>query len=495
MKICLRDLLRLNTARSVKGIALTAVALAAAVTAHPTQAQAQTSGGSIGDLDGYADEASFVDEVEYASDQYSVGDLTAEQAAGESYSPISYSDLYVDGGVSPAVMHSQGHAMSGACGCTATSTGSCGKANCRTRSIGGMLGKGNRKDLWMTAEMLLWFPQARRAPALITEAPTGFNPTIGPSFPNTETVFGGEGGVGGDLAPGFRIDAGRYLSKNFGLGGRFWFLGEDSETYSASGDGSQFNVGRPFFDTSSGQNDALLVIAENNVGDTLFTGRVNAETKLDMIAAEGYGRLMFAEGDEYRTDLIGGYTYYGIDDMLSIESSATEVTPATGTNISFRDLFETTNDFHGGQIGFETVLTRGKWMFSSLTKVHLGNMAQTLNIQGTATETLATNPPTVTSLEGGLLALDSQGTYERDVFSFVPEANVKVGYRFRDHVLFTVGYSFIYWSNVATAGEHINPVFDGTTRVTAGPFGQPPLVWQDTSLIVQGIDLGLVIDF
>ncbi|MEM9645425.1 MAG: BBP7 family outer membrane beta-barrel protein, partial [Planctomycetota bacterium] len=181
------------------------------------------------------------------------------------------------------------------------------------------------------------------------------------------------------------------------------------------------------------------------------------------------------------------------DDSLTISSSTVEVTPATGTQIQFSDSILTENDFHGGQLGFETVLSHNKWMFSTLTKVHLGNMSQSVSISGTATETLAGNPPT--SFDGGLLALDSAGQFERDSFAFIPEANVKLGYRFRDCVMFTLGYSFMYFSDVALSGDNISTAFDSTTRVTAGPFGQTPVQFSERGMYVQGLDLGLVIDF
>lgn len=486
MKTILRGSRSLLKASS-RGKRLATAMLLSVVASSAMTAQAQDS---IGDLSGYTDEDFYAAEAAYESEQYSAGDLNTKSSPTEvDYAPISYSDMATVPTPMPI-----GSAYDG--GCSPTSTVSCSAPACKPkrRKIGS-LATCQASDMWTTAEFLMWFPQARTSAPLITTAPPGLAPIIGPAYPDTQVVFGGEDGLGGDLTPGFRIDAGKYLSKNFGIGGRFWFLGEDEASYSAQSDGTAFNLGRPIYDTNASQNDAILVGATDVGGNTLFAGSITAESKLEMIAGEAYGRLMFACGDEYRTDLIGGYTYFGIDDSLFIESTSVEVTPPTGDSFTFSDTFTANNDFHGGQIGFETTLSRGRWMFSTLTKVHLGNMNQQLSLQGTATETVAGTPPTVTVTDGGLLALDSQGEYERDVFAFVPEANVKLGYRFRDHVLFTAGYSFLYWSNVATAGEYVNPVFDATTRATGGPFGQPPLVWKDSSLIVQGIDLGVVIDF
>lgn len=467
MKINLRDNL------SLKSLTLTAALLSA-----PAAVQAQSS---VGDLEGYSDDVAAVYETSPESDP-------TESA----YAPISYSDMHAAPAPTPATMHIGSGYESASCGCTATT--SCSSSSCSKKRVGGLAKKlrsrrNNGVTPWASVEALLWFPQARNAPDLITIAPNTLAPTLG--LPNTQTVFGGEDGLGGELQPGFRVDAGRYLSENFGIGGRFWFLGDEEVNYAASGDGSAESLGRPFYNTNIGDQDSILVYGDTGTGD-LFNGSISAESTLSLIGAEAYGRLNFASGDEYETDIIGGYSHFGIDDTLSMTSTTVQTNPATGQTFIFNDLFEAENTFNGGQIGFETVLKRGKWMFSSLTKVHLGNMNSSLRISGSSTSGV---PPALTTNAGGALALDSIGDYERDVFTFAPEANVKLGYRFRDHVLFTVGYSFIYWDSVALAGDNINPVFDGTTLGTAGPFGQPTFGLADSSFYVQGIDLGLTIDF
>lgn len=458
---------------------LKSLTLTAALLSAPVAAQAQSS---VGDLEGYSNDVAAV----YETSPY-------DNETTPAYAPISYSDMHAAPVPTPSsTVHIGSGYESSSCGCTATT--SCDSGACKTKRAGG-LAKGLRSRRgsgvkpWASVEALLWFPQARNAPDLITVAPNTLAPTLG--LPNTQTVFGGEDGLGGELQPGLRVDAGRYLSENFGIGGRFWFLGDEEVNYAASGDGSAESLGRPFFDTNAGAQDSILVYADTG-GGNVFAGSIAAESTLSLIGAEAYGRLNFASGDEYATDIIGGYSHFGIDDTLSMTSTSVETTPASGQTFIFNDLFEAENSFNGGQIGFETVLKRGKWMFSSLTKVHLGNMNSSLRVSGSSTSGV---PPALTTNAGGALALDSIGNYERDVFTFAPEANVKLGYRFRDHVLFTVGYSFIYWDSVALAGDNINPVFDATTLGTAGPFGQPTFGLADSSFYVQGIDLGLTIDF
>jgi len=369
--------------------------------------------------------------------------------------------------------------------CNGGCGGSCG-GGCSTRSQMTKMMSGKCPDMWIQAETLLWFPQARSAPPLAVVAPAGELPFL--TTPGITTI--GEE-FGNNLSPGFRGDIGRYFGNgNFGIGGRFWILAEDDDNYNLSDDGTNFSIGVPFLDTSGfGENAAIIALQDGNVPG--FLGSVSGESSLDMIAAEVYGRLNLGRGKEFHTDLIGGYSYFGIDDHLNLNASLTQL-PGNGGTTTFRDTFDTTNEFHGGQIGAETILRRGRWVARSLTKVHLGNMSQTVDISGNAT-TQASNISPVVNFGDGLFAGGTNGTFDQDVFTFAPEMNLKLGYRFRDRVTFTVGYSFLYWNNVALSGEQIdrNLEFD----LNGVQDRQTDFAIQDKGFFVQGIDLGTTIEF
>ena len=117
-------------------------------------------------------------------------------------------------------------------------------------------------------------------------------------------------------------------------------------------------------------------------------------------------------------------------------------------------------------------------------------MEQTQTALGSRTDTLNGN-----AAAGMLVGLGESGTFENDEFSFIPEWNLKLGYRFRNHVDFTVGYTFMYFDNVALVGDYIN------TNIDQGQF-QAPFVdnnrlfaFQDTGMWVQGIDLGVTVTY
>lgn len=366
------------------------------------------------------------------------------------------------------------------CGCEMG--GGCDSAGGSCRSGGGGLAGALGlcgKDGWFRNEVLLWFLQDRQSPALISTA----GPGDLPREPGATTIFGDD--LNGGLSAGYRGDAGIYLSDNFGVGGRFWILGQNEDSETASGNGSDRSIGRPFYNTLFNIEDSLLVAFQNN-----FSGTVTGTSKLDMLAAEAYGRLNLGCTKTCQLDLIGGYSYFSVDDELRISSTSVQ---NTGRIRTYNDLFDTENTMHGGQIGFEAIVTNGRWFARSLTKVHLGDMTQKVRIAGSSTDTTA---PFTSSANSGLLALGNQGTYEQTVFTFVPELNFKLGYRFRQHVEMSVGYSFLMFDSLALAGDQIDRDIDPSALNTNGPFGnRPAFTMNESSLWVQGIDLGLAITF
>ncbi|MGV3484737.1 MAG: BBP7 family outer membrane beta-barrel protein [Planctomycetaceae bacterium] len=366
-------------------------------------------------------------------------------------------------------------------------------SGCDSRSSMAQMMCGKNPQMWLQAETLLWFPQARTAPPLAVISAAGTTPLI--TEPTAQT-FGEE--LGNGLSPGMRADVGRYFADgDFGIGGRFWILADDSDRLSQSSDGTDMSIGRPFFNTLLGVEDSLLVASQLAGPGSDFVGSISGHAALSMIAAEAYARINLGSGRDVHTDLIGGYSYFGIDDELSINSTSISLSVpggGTGAERTFRDSFDTENDFHGGQIGAETIMRRGRWVARSLTKVHLGNMHQQVTIDGSAESTDILNGPR-TTYDRGFLAVNQQGVYERDVFTFAPEVNLKLGYRFREHVTFSVGYSFLYWDHVALAGQQIDRLIDGDNADPANNFDPPGFRFADAGFWVQGIDLGATIEF
>lgn len=474
----------------LRGLTMTAVLLSASA----SYAVAQNTPSYVGDAE---------------SDYYGEGETPAEASAPNEEGEILQASAaaYVGDEVEPSAsdvrsvaMHTSPSAPYQAAGlkklravhspmsgsCDAGCGGAC-DGGCATRGRMSKMMCSDAPEVWLRAETLLWFPQARTTPPLVATAPAGELPFLGNADAN---VVADE--FGNNLSPGFRLDVGRYFGDgNFGIGGRFWMLAEDDDSFRFAGDGTDVSIGRPFFNSGLGVEDAVFIGFEAGGNDD-FQGSVSGEASLEIIAAEAYGRFNLGKGREFHTDLIGGYSYFGIDDDLTIRSNS--IDKEDGGETTFSDFFNTRNEFHGGQIGAETILRRGRWVARSLTKVHLGNMNQQVSIRGQATNKDINTSP-VETFDRGLLAGGNQGVYERDEFTFAPEVNLQLGYRFRDHVTFTVGYSFLYWNNVALAGQQIDRNIDLDTTDLSVIGATPAFQFRDAGFWVQGIDLGTTIEF
>jgi len=346
------------------------------------------------------------------------------------------------------------------------------------------------QDYWMRAELLLWFPEARTTPPMGVSADAGQLPLLGGP---TATPLGES--FGNNLVPGFRGDVGRYFADGlFGIGGRVWVLGSDDDSLQMGGDGSNRSFGVPFFNINPDRvgEDAVFVGFDNGAG-TRFVGDAAISNELNIVAAELYGRALIGNSKRHRFELLGGYSHFNIHDQFSLDLNTVEL--PRGERTILRDRFDARNEFHGGQIGSELSLTRGRWLASALTKVHLGNMNQRLAVEGFSSQELIGGGAPVISDQGLFARGDVRGVKERDTFAFAPEMNLRLGYQFRKHVSLHVGYSFIYWNDVALTTDQIdrNVFIDQGNLGNAGPDRYTTL--KSGGLWVQGIDLGATLTF
>ena len=489
---------------NLKRLALIALILSGGSTAFGDQTDQ-----SVGDLPGYGETAYFHEDATYAENAEKSPTFVGDSHVGDDYVgdlPLEMPSLKVQSAshalptaptaVSPAKINAtltplqalKASKSSANCEPTCESAGG-------SEAAGSLMGRINRKmqqsDYWMSTEALLWFAPNRAMPSLITTS----DPQTLPVLPeggagNVETAFGDQ--VNGEVSGGVRLDFGKQVSEDFSIGGRLWWMANNDDSYSASGNGSEMSIGRPFYNVSLLDNDALLVALEQPAGsnDPNFTGAIAAQSQISLWAAEAYGLITLAEVEGSSLDLIGGYSHFSIDDSLLIQSVSINEDTARIREIT--DSFDIENRFNGGQIGFKFAMNHGRWTASSLTKIHLGNMNQKVNIAGSWVDQVPPLAPTTRA--GGLLAVGNQGEFQRDTFAFAPEVNFKLGYSIRDNVNLTLGYSFIYFDNVALVGDVIDTHVDDDWIALGIPGSRPAFDFDDSSLWVQGLDFGLTIE-
>ncbi len=303
------------------------------------------------------------------------------------------------------------------------------------------LGDGDQNTrLWGSVDYMMLWSRGRYLPPLLTTDPTGRG--VPATFPGA-VVFGGED-IGKGLRSAGRFSLGLWLDQceQVGVGGRFLMSQTDDVSYRRASDGGGLPVlARPFYDDFSGQLNAVMA---SNPPNPLIVGQVADQARNDLMNLDAYLRVLLYEYDNRRLDLLVGYQYSEIRDSLSLWTNNN--TPAT-----FRDQFNASNTFHGAGLGLQGEYRYGGLTVSMLSKLGFGNMHREVRIDGQGTA------PSL----GGILAQPSNigtGLYSDDVFSFVPEVEVKLLYEVSKGLELSLGYSFLYWTDVALAGDQIDTI-------------------------------------
>lgn len=331
---------------------------------------------------------------------------------------------------------------------------SCRNAGLISRSFGGV-------------EYLQWWNKGRYLPALIS------NNVVPPG-----TVLFGNEDVGKGLNSGLRATVGMWLDdcKNNAVVVRAFGSGGDNTQYGAtSGPGAPF-LAVPFFDTFTSTPGALAVDAGAN------SGTITAQAANDILGGDVYFRTLLDQGCDYRFDLLGGVQLARIDDDLVL--STVSDNPFT-TN----DYFNVANEYTAGELGLLGEFTNDCVTLQVMGKCGVGNMRQTVGITGNST--LAGLPT-----DGGIFARPSNiGFYSRDVFAWSPEASVRLSRKIRENISVSVGYTFLYFTNVALAGDQVNSRVNSQALFTGTGTDATTFTFRDTDFWIQTIDIGLAVKY
>jgi hypothetical protein len=354
---------------------------------------------------------------------------------------------------------------------------------------------------WIRDEYLGFFAKGDQLPALVNTSPTGTLPALTPLFGNSTVNTG--------YRSGNWVQGGMWLDccKQWALQGDYFFLGNQSTGYNASSDGDPV-LARPYTDANTGAPGQQLIAFPGTV-----VGSVQAT---DSNSLQGAGASLrhnlccwqgccnpcdtgcggcFQGQNCARLDFITGFRYYNFRDNLNVtenlvSTSTTNGVPV-GTMIGVRDSFQTQNNFYGATLGLIYDRYNGRWVYEAGAQVALGSTQQIVNINGNTTVMF---PGQTTSVaQGGLLALSSNiGHYTHNSFAAIPMFSGRIGYRLSNCFTAFVGYTFIYWGEVARAGSQVNTTINPNLLPPSTGVGpaQPAFSLHESTLWVQGITLG-----
>ena len=335
--------------------------------------------------------------------------------------------------------------------------------------------------LWTRAEILGWDTTGSEYPALVTSAPLGSPLASAGELDEAGTVieFGGtefhdEMRAGGRLTLGLWFDPSQWGGIQ---GSYFGVEGKEVKAHYV-GDGDEI-FARPFFDVPGAQEEAQVSLYPG-----VLTGTIDVEADSDLQGAEALLRRALLTSPSARLDFVGGYRYGRLYDNLRVHDSLLSLDAssgfAPGTVIERRDLFNTTNKFHGGvagliyqrKVGLVSIETTGKFGFGSTRSI--------ITVDGFTSENgVATS--------GGVLTAPSNiVSFDESSAAYMNEFNVTLGYEFTCQLHAAVGYNLIYWTEVARVGDQID------RGVGAG---RPLNDFERTDFWTQGLNLGIHYQF
>jgi hypothetical protein len=378
------------------------------------------------------------------------------------------------------------HLMDGGDGC-----GACGGGHgacCACGGAGGGCDWGPycaNPLVWCKADVLLWWRQGRDFPPLVTTDPTTETSATAGILPDAQILFGA-GRDGTHMQAGGRIDVGFYCDPRqcSGIGDRIWGLGKDAQNFTVASNNVPV-LAVPFIDFATGANEALLVAFPGQ-----RTGSINISGTSSVLGNDVYLRFLLCRDCNHRLDFITGWNYTRVADEIQIRSQFTVIndpTIAAGTIVTSRDQFTARNTFNGGILGLQWQRNCGCWTTTCLGRISIGNVHETMIISGSGTARLDDDVDIIPST---FTAASNRGRFSRDEFTAITEIGFNLGYRFNPCTQINLGYTFIYWNDILTAGSAIDP------RVgTSGGTTRPQFAFRHGDFWVQGLNLGLTREF
>jgi hypothetical protein len=363
---------------------------------------------------------------------------------------------------------------------------------------------------WARVEYLMWW--LKNAPLPVPLVTTG-DPRVGfdPNFVNTVNTAGAIG------QPGTRVLFGDHSIHSQGYSGMSLTLGgwvDPGEFFGVEGSGfvlerrtKRFAAGSdmagnpplyfPIFSAVAGA-ERGIPIADPLRG---FSGDVLVNSTLQLWGAECNGVFTLLRNSALDVTLLAGFRYADLRESLQIYNTTTDLIFGNVTDLS--DLFSTTNQFYGGQIGSRLAFQHDCWSVDVTGKVALGATYEVVDIQGAITQfgPKPITPPGLGTFPGGLYTQSSNiGKRTANTFSVLPSLQLKLGYDLNPRARLFAGYDLLYWTQVVRPGNQIdhdvnlsqNAVL-GTGRLV-GPV-QPTPLFNRSDFWAQGINVGLEVRY
>jgi hypothetical protein len=357
---------------------------------------------------------------------------------------------------------------------------------------------------WVSSEYLLWWTKGVPVNTpLLTRALDPADPTSGAlGTPNTGILLGRQSydlsaHSGGRFTLGGWLDADHIV----GLEGNYLFIAPQTinRSFSSNASANSPILAFPYRDATSGLQTSEQFTIPGNLG-----GGANLQLSNRLQGAELNLPVRFFQTDTLKLMGLAGFRWVNFEENLDFDQGNYGLAGSlsSGQVFTAQDTFHANNNFYGGQLGLRGEYRLGNFSVEGTGKVALGSMYQVMDING-ITNARFSDGFTLVNTTGGSFAQGTNiGRHTTNVFCVVPEANLKLNYNFRRWLQFSVGYNFLYLSDVERPGTAIDHNINATQAPFAGGaagsltgVSVPAFSFSRSDFWAQGISFGLEFKF
>lgn len=318
---------------------------------------------------------------------------------------------------------------------------------------------------WGGGDYLLWW--VKDGPLPLPLVTTGDTATFGIlGNPGTRVLFGNQD-LDYSAFSGMRLTAGMWLDSDqlLGLEASSFLLEQRAVGFRAGSDlrGNPV-LSLPFQNAVSGNENVILITTPASAG-FVETGGISIASASRLWGAEANALLNVRRRERFTLDLLAGFRYLDLTEDLNVKVSAFEdFGGGDSVLVAGADRFATRSQFYGGQVGARTGFRYERLTLDLTGKLALGGTHQVVDIGGGRSQ-LGTGTQASFLSPGFVYALPTNmGRYWCNQFTVVPELQLKVGYDVTRNLRVSVGYEYLYWSEVVRPGDQIDRVLNISQR-------------------------------
>ena len=231
----------------------------------------------------------------------------------------------------------------------------------------------------------------------------------------------------------------------------------------------------------------------------IITGGVKIDNTIQLWGANLQGVINLRRDDSWEVSGLAGVRYLELTEKFHLHYESTGVSDFyAGQFGTADDYFDTQNQFYGGTLGLRVRNTSGPWSTEISALLSPGWSHEVENVSGAYIQTY-NGMVTRSGPESVFAQPANEGRTTSDKFSVVPELQFKIGYALSSCLRATLGYDFLYYSNVIRPGDQIDRGIPKGQTFQQGGFTvsttSPERFFKTTDFYAHGLTFGLELTF